>query len=108
MCRSAPGRHGGAGNPFLRFSIVRRAGRDAAACGFSQHHAMPDLFDGAVGRGHRAVHCVLLHLPPSPPDLAAADAFAVLSRVLSVVRTSSSSSWSLALSVLSFLGIPEK
>jgi hypothetical protein len=67
---------------------------------------MPDLLDGAVGRGHRAVHGVLLHLPALPPDLTAADASAVLSRVVSVVRTSPA--YSLALSVLSFLGIPEK
>jgi hypothetical protein len=108
MCRSATGRHGGPGSPFLRFPIVRRAGRDAVACGFSQHYAVPDLLDGAIGRGHRAVHCVRLRHPPPPPDLTAADSSAVLSRVISVVCTSSSSCWSLALSVLSFLGIPEK
>jgi hypothetical protein len=90
MCGSATGRHGGPGSPFLRFPIVRRAGRDAAACGLTQHHVMPDLLDGTVGRGHRAVHCVLLRLPPSPPDLTAAEASTVLSRVISVVRTSSS------------------
>ena len=89
MCCSATGRHGGPGSPFLRFPIVRRAGRDAAACGFSQHHAVPDLLDGAFGRRHPAVHCVLLRLPPSPPDLTAADSSAVLSRVISVIRTSS-------------------
>jgi hypothetical protein len=106
MCRSATGGHGGAGSPFLRFPIVRRAGRDTAACRFSQYNAVPDLLDGAIGRGHRAVHCVLRRLPPLPPDLAGADASAVLSRVLSVICTSSS--YSLELSVLSFLGIPEK
>jgi hypothetical protein len=106
MCRSAAGRHGGSSSPFLRFPIVRRAGWDAVACRFSQHYAMPDLLDGAIAGGHRAVHWVLCHLPPSPPDLASADASAVLSRVLSAICTSSS--YSLALSMLSFLGFPEK
>ncbi len=106
MCRSAAGRHGGSSSPFLRFPIVRRAGWDAVACGFSQHYAVPDLLDGSIGCSDSAGHCVFLHIPPSPPRLATADASAGLSRVLSVVHTSSSHF--LALSVLSFLGIPEK
>src|SRR5277367_2328599 len=105
-CNSAPGCYCGAGGAFLRFPVARSARRYSGACGFTQRHAVPDLPDGPVGRGHCAVHCVLLHLPPSPEGLTSADTTPVLSEVFRVVCTASSHA--LAFSVFLDPGIPEK
>src|SRR5208282_383015 len=90
MYRPAPGRYRGSGSSFLRFPVVRPAQRGAGASGVTEHHAVPDLLDGSVGRGDGVIHYVFLRLPPSPVRLTAADTSPAFSRVLPVVRTSPS------------------
>src|SRR5580700_554432 len=90
MYRPAPDRQRGTGSSFLRFPVLRPGRRSPGASGIAQHHAVPDLLDGSVGRGPGIVHYVFLRLPPSPTHLAAANTPPAFSGILPVVRTSSS------------------
>jgi len=79
-----------ASGAFLRFPVVGCAGRYASADGIVQHHAMPHLLDGSVRRSHGFVRHVFLRVSSTVARTTAADTAAIFSRVLPVVRTSSS------------------